>query len=92
MVAGGVARGGPAIRTADEMNGMSDQRAKVLDARIEQLGAGFLEEVETEMQALDWADFLDFLEADSLPLEPREGFEEQLRERLREFVRLRHRE
>ena len=79
----------PRSDAADEMGGMSDRRAKALDARIDQLGPGFLEQVEAEMKTLDWAEFREFLEADSLPLEPREGFERELRERLREFVRLR---
>ena len=50
----------------------------------------FWDGVEQEIEALDWLDLEEFLEADALPYEPRPGFFEELRDRLRGLVRARY--
>ncbi len=69
---------------------MSNERAKQRAADSRWLRSTFWDEVEAEIEALDWHDFVEFLEADSLPIPMRAEFREQLRERLREFVRTRY--
>ncbi len=69
---------------------MSKEKAKQREAASEWLRSAFWDEVETEIEALDWYDFLEFLEADSLPVPIRAEFREELRERLRAFVRDRY--
>jgi hypothetical protein len=69
---------------------MSDERAKTLHAATSWLRATFWDEVECEVEALDWYDFVEFLEADELPIPIRPEFREELRGRLREFVRTRY--
>ncbi len=46
----------------------------------------FWEDVESEIEALDFQDFEEFLNADALPIEARPGFYEELREELRPLV------
>ncbi len=65
---------------------MSKERAKRREAESHWLRSAFWDEVE----ALDWHDFVEFLEADSLPIPIRGEFREELRERLRDFVRERY--
>ncbi len=50
----------------------------------------FWEGVEQEIEALDWRDLAEFLECVGDPVEARAGFYEELRERLRTFVRTRY--
>ncbi len=69
---------------------MSKQRAKQREADSHWLRSAFWDEVEVEIEALDWYDFLEFLAADSLPIPIRGEFREELRERLRDFVRERY--
>ena len=69
---------------------MSKERAKRREAESHWLRSAFWDEVEAEIEALDWYDFLEFLEADSLPVPIRAEFREELRERLRAFVRDRY--
>ncbi len=42
--------------------------------------------MESEIEALDFQDFEEFLNADALPIEARPGFYEELREGLRPLV------
>jgi len=51
--------------------------------------ARFWDEVESEIEALDPADFSLFLGADRLDIEPRHGFERSLETHLRALVRRR---
>lgn len=51
--------------------------------------ARFWDEVESEIEALDPADFALFLGADRLAIEPRPGFERSLETHLRALVRRR---
>ena len=46
----------------------------------------FWDDVESEIEALDFQDFEEFLNADALPIEARPGFYEELREELRPLV------
>ncbi|MEE8557755.1 MAG: hypothetical protein V3T14_07705 [Myxococcota bacterium] len=46
----------------------------------------FWDDVESEIEALDFQDFEEFLTADALPIEARPGFYEELREELRPLV------
>lgn len=69
---------------------MSDERGKTQQAAASWLRSTFWDEVESEVEALDWYDFVEFLEADRLPIPIRAEFKEELRGRLREFVRARY--
>jgi hypothetical protein len=53
-------------------------------------GAQFWDEVEREIEALDWRDLAEFIEADEGPFEARGEFRDGLREALRRFVRRRY--
>ncbi len=50
-------------------------------------GSGFWDEVEREIEAIDWRDLAEFLEADRGPFEPCAEFRENLRRELQSFVR-----
>ncbi len=54
------------------------------------LRSTFWDEVEYEIETLDWDDFVEFLGSDALPVPLRAEFREELRGRLREFVRRRY--
>jgi hypothetical protein len=69
---------------------MSDERDKSLGEAASWLRATFWDEVEREVETLDWLDFIEFLEADGLELPVRAEFQQELRGRLREFIRLRY--
>ncbi len=49
-------------------------------------GARFWDDVESEIEALDWRDLAEFLAADSGPFEPCAEFHEELRQELLSFV------
>ena len=49
--------------------------------------SGFWDEVESEIEAIDWRDLAEFLEADRGPFEPCAEFRESLRRELQTFVR-----
>jgi hypothetical protein len=53
-------------------------------------GSGFWDDVEREIEALDWRDLAEFLEAEAGPFEPCDQFREELRSELLSLVR-RHR-
>jgi hypothetical protein len=64
----------------------------VLETRMAgsgRFGASFWDGVESEIEALDPADFALFLRADRLAIEPRHGFERNLETHLRAVVRRR---
>ena len=65
------------------------QNAQARMAGSGRFGARFWDGVESEIEALDPADFALFLEADRLAIEPRGGFERSLETRLRGLVRRR---
>ncbi len=69
---------------------MSKEKARQREAASQWLRSAFWDEVEAEIEALDWYDFVEFLVADSLPVPIRAEFREELRERLRAFVRDRY--
>jgi len=69
---------------------MSHERDTGSPRSVSPLEPAFWDAVEREVAEIDWNDFVDFLEADELSLPVREEFREQLRVRLREFVRRRH--
>ncbi len=48
---------------------------------------GFMDDVETEVEAIDLYDFALFCHADGVAVEPRPNFAAELRERLRALVR-----
>jgi len=50
-------------------------------------GSGFWDDVESEIEAIDWRDLAEFLEADRGPFEPCAEFRENLRRELQSFVR-----
>ena len=50
-------------------------------------GAGFWDDVEYEIEALDWRDLAEFLAADQGPFEPCAQFRDDLRRELLTFVR-----
>ena len=50
----------------------------------------FWDEVEREVEAPDWGDLAEFLEADALPIDARSEFFAELREELRALVRARY--
>jgi hypothetical protein len=52
-------------------------------------GVGFWDDVEREIEALDWRDLAEFLEADRGPYEPCAEFREDLRRELLALVRVR---
>ncbi len=62
------------------------QHAQACSGRF---AARFWDEVESEIEALDPADFALFLGADRLDIEPRRGFERSLQTHLRALVRRR---
>jgi len=52
-------------------------------------GSSFWDGVECELEVLDAADFEDFLAAEALPIQPSEGFREQLSGYLKGLIRSR---
>ena len=50
-------------------------------------GSSFWDDVELEIEAIDWRDLAEFLEADRGPFEPCAEFRENLRRELQSFVR-----
>jgi len=69
---------------------MSKAREKRQEGATRWLRSTFWDEVECEVETLDWHDFVEFLEADSVSIPIRAEFREELRERLRDFVRTRY--
>jgi len=69
---------------------MSEYRSKSRHAADTWAAPRFWDEVEYEVESLDLWDLADFIAADSLPIEPRPGFESELREDLRAYVRRRY--
>ena len=69
---------------------MKDDRANQLRALAAGLGPSFWDEVEYEIEQIDWLDFAEFLEADALPSEVRAEFREELRSTLQAFIRSRY--
>lgn len=68
---------------------MSEERRASLSASPGRHGARFWDEVEREIERLDWRDLAEFLAAPTLPIEPRPGFEAELCAELRGLVRRR---
>ncbi|MFQ5698299.1 MAG: hypothetical protein ACE5IL_08450 [Myxococcota bacterium] len=52
-------------------------------------GGSFWDDVEIEIEALDWRDFVEFLSSDRGPFEARPAFREGLRRRLAGLIRRR---
>ena len=69
---------------------MSDERKKMPSQSASWLRSSFWDEVEYEVEELDWREFIEFLEADASDIPIRSAFREQLRGRLRDFVRTRY--
>ena len=67
----------------------NQQHAQTRMAGSGRFGASFWDGVESEIEALDAADFSLFLGADRLDIEPRRGFEGNLETQLRAIVRRR---
>ena len=65
------------------------QHAQARLAGSGRFGASFWDGVESEIEALDPADFALFVGADRLAIEPRRGFERNLETQLRALVRRR---
>lgn len=53
------------------------------------IGGSFWDEVEIEIEALDWSDFIEFLASDSGLFDARPAFQEGLRRELTALVRRR---
>lgn len=70
---------------------MTDRRAVALFLLGPWFNPTFWDDVEYELETLDIDDFEEFEAAGDLPLEPRAGFESDLRERLRGFIESRYR-
>jgi hypothetical protein len=69
---------------------MSEYRSKSRHVAGTWAAPRFWDEVEHEVESLDLWDLVDFIAADRLPIEPRPGFEAELREDLRAYVRRRY--
>lgn len=69
---------------------MSEKGEKIELAPAWIRDARFWDGVEHEVEELDVHDFAEFLESGEQAIEPRPGFFEGLRERLRAFVRSRY--
>lgn len=69
---------------------MTEDRKKQAPGSAYWLGPSFWDEVEFEIEATDLNDFVEFVEAESLPIEARPGFREKLLTKLRDFVRTRY--
>ena len=61
--------------------------ARTRSAGLVHYGAGFWDDVEYEIEALDWRDLAEFLAADQGPFEPCAQFRDDLRRELLTFVR-----
>jgi hypothetical protein len=83
----GAREGAPVGRRSGTGRTMSEERRASLTASTRRYAGGFWDEVEREVEALDWRDLAEFLAAPALPIEPRPGFEEELRAELRLLVR-----
>jgi hypothetical protein len=69
---------------------MSDERKKAPAQAASWLRSTFWDEVEHEIERVDWDDFVAFLKADTLQIPIRSEFREELRGRLRDFIRIRY--
>ena len=69
---------------------MTDRRAVALFLLGPWFNPSFWDDVEYEIDTLDLDDFAEFEAAGDLPLDSRNDFESDLRERLRLFVRNRY--
>jgi hypothetical protein len=69
---------------------MSDERKKMPSQSGAWLRSTFWDEVEVEIEEIDWLEFIEFLEADAPDIPIRSAFREGLRSQLRDFVRTRY--
>jgi hypothetical protein len=69
---------------------MTDRRAVSLFLLGPWFNPSFWDDVEYEIDTVDVDDFVDFVAAGDVPVEPRPEFEADLRERLRAFVAARY--
>ena len=69
---------------------MTDKRAVALFLLGPWFNPAFWDDVEFEVDAIDIDDFEEFQESGELPVEPREEFVEDLRQRLRGYIKARY--